>query len=107
MKLLYTALPLLLLLLLLLASDHFQATMAGSAFCNGKCKVRCSKASEQERCLKYCGLCCEECRCVPPGPTATRTGAHATATSSRATAAGGAPSAPRSVSRVPTYVIHV
>ncbi|OAY79568.1 Snakin-1 [Ananas comosus] len=61
MKLLYTTLPLLLLLLLLLlASDHFQATMAGSG-------VRCSKASEQERCLKYCGLCCEECRCVPPG----------------------------------------
>ncbi|KAG1347907.1 Peamaclein [Cocos nucifera] len=41
--------------------------MAGSPLCDSKCKVRCSKASFQDRCLKYCGLCCEECGCVPSG----------------------------------------
>ncbi|KAJ8476269.1 hypothetical protein OPV22_019996 [Ensete ventricosum] len=55
------------LLLVLFASSCLQATMAGSAFCESKCKVRCSKASVQVRCLKYCGLCCEQCRCVPSG----------------------------------------
>ncbi|XP_074586067.1 peamaclein-like [Curcuma longa] len=56
------------LLLLLLASSHLQATMAAaSAFCGGKCKVRCSKASVMDRCLKYCGMCCMDCHCVPSG----------------------------------------
>nr|GMD89163.1 casein kinase II subunit alpha-2-like [Ipomoea batatas] len=30
-------------------------------------RVRCSKAGMMDRCLKYCGLCCEECNCVPSG----------------------------------------
>ncbi|WOL02574.1 peamaclein-like [Canna indica] len=64
MKPLHTVLA---LLLILFTSSYLQAAMAGSAFCGSKCKVRCSKASVQDRCLKYCGLCCEQCRCVPSG----------------------------------------
>ncbi|ONK75890.1 uncharacterized protein A4U43_C03F21650 [Asparagus officinalis] len=64
MKKLSPALP---LLFLLLTCSCLRAAMAGSAFCDGKCKVRCSKASVQDKCLQYCGLCCEECHCVPPG----------------------------------------
>ncbi|XP_072952444.1 peamaclein-like [Typha angustifolia] len=66
MKSLSTTLTLL-LLLSLVTSSFLQTSMASSAFCNGKCKVRCSKASVKDRCLKYCGLCCEECHCVPSG----------------------------------------
>ncbi|KAG2663526.1 hypothetical protein I3760_16G034400, partial [Carya illinoinensis] len=32
-----------------------------------KCGERCAKAGVQERCLKYCGICCEKCQCVPSG----------------------------------------
>ncbi|KAF5739457.1 hypothetical protein HS088_TW12G00663 [Tripterygium wilfordii] len=60
-------LPTLLLLSLLFLYSFFEVTMAGSGFCDGKCKVRCSKAGLQERCLKYCGICCEKCKCVPSG----------------------------------------
>ncbi|WOK94277.1 peamaclein-like [Canna indica] len=47
----------------------FTSSMARSAagFCDSKCKVRCSKASLQDRCLKFCGLCCKACKCVPSG----------------------------------------
>ncbi|XP_039137349.1 peamaclein-like [Dioscorea cayenensis subsp. rotundata] len=54
-------------ILVLFTSAYLQAAMAGSAFCDSKCKVRCSKASAQDRCLKYCGICCKECNCVPSG----------------------------------------
>ncbi|KAJ8638372.1 hypothetical protein MRB53_012639 [Persea americana] len=54
-------------LVLLLSFSYLQVTMAGSDFCDSKCKVRCSKAGVQDRCLKYCGICCEECKCVPSG----------------------------------------
>ncbi|KAK6915209.1 Gibberellin regulated protein [Dillenia turbinata] len=40
---------------------------AGSSFCDEKCAYRCSKAAYNDRCLKYCGICCEECHCVPSG----------------------------------------
>ncbi|WOL12639.1 peamaclein-like [Canna indica] len=55
------------LLLLLFTSSYLQAAMAGSAFCESKCKVRCAKAGVMDRCLNYCGMCCEECKCVPSG----------------------------------------
>ncbi|ONK59931.1 uncharacterized protein A4U43_C08F12420 [Asparagus officinalis] len=55
------------ILLLLFTSSFLQVTMAGSAFCDSKCKVRCSKAGVQKRCLYFCGICCEKCHCVPPG----------------------------------------
>ncbi|CAN6990958.1 unnamed protein product [Brassica rapa subsp. trilocularis] len=28
---------------------------------------RCAKAGFQDRCLKYCGICCRQCKCVPSG----------------------------------------
>ncbi|CDP01230.1 unnamed protein product [Coffea canephora] len=57
----------LLLLALVLNSSFIPATMAGSSFCDSKCGVRCSKAGVQDRCLKYCKICCQECNCVPSG----------------------------------------
>ncbi|XP_075652107.1 peamaclein-like [Castanea sativa] len=56
-----------LLVCLVLSSSFFEATMAGSSFCDSKCQVRCSKAGVHDRCLKYCGICCEKCQCVPSG----------------------------------------
>ncbi|KAL5210541.1 hypothetical protein ABZP36_006164 [Zizania latifolia] len=55
------------LLLLLVASSSLQVSMAGSAFCDSKCQVRCSKASRHDDCLRYCGVCCTKCHCVPSG----------------------------------------
>ncbi|XP_059630239.1 peamaclein [Cornus florida] len=56
------------LLIALVASSSFAETaMEGSSFCDSKCAVRCSKAGRQDRCLKYCGICCEKCNCVPSG----------------------------------------
>nr|GMD93857.1 peamaclein-like [Ipomoea batatas] len=57
----------LLLATLVLTSSFINPTHADSDFCDSKCKVRCSKAGMMDRCLKYCGLCCEECNCVPSG----------------------------------------
>ncbi|KAK6116263.1 hypothetical protein DH2020_049985 [Rehmannia glutinosa] len=63
----------LLLLTLVLNSSFPQTTMASSishlweGYCDKKCGERCSKAGIQDRCLKYCGICCEECNCVPSG----------------------------------------
>ncbi|CAJ1973444.1 unnamed protein product [Sphenostylis stenocarpa] len=31
------------------------------------CTQRCAKAGFQNRCLKFCGICCEKCNCVPSG----------------------------------------
>ncbi|KAJ9674273.1 hypothetical protein PVL29_023682 [Vitis rotundifolia] len=56
-----------LLVSLVLSSSFVQNTMADSSFCDSKCAVRCSKAGVKDRCLKYCGICCEECKCVPSG----------------------------------------
>ncbi|KAA8537822.1 hypothetical protein F0562_027598 [Nyssa sinensis] len=56
---------------LVLSSSLLQTTIAavapGSSFCDSKCGERCSKAGLKDRCLKYCGICCEECKCVPSG----------------------------------------
>lgn len=35
--------------------------------CDSKCGVRCLNAGVKDRCLKYCGLCCQQCNCVPSG----------------------------------------
>ncbi|XWS41818.1 hypothetical protein CRYUN_Cryun17cG0115700 [Craigia yunnanensis] len=37
------------------------------SFCDSKCEERCSKAGLKDRCLKYCGICCRDCNCVPSG----------------------------------------
>ncbi|KAL5706989.1 Snakin-1 [Ranunculus cassubicifolius] len=71
-------LPALLLISLLLSSSSFLDFTHGAAapgtnkspapgFCNSKCKARCAKAGMKDRCLKYCGICCQECKCVPSG----------------------------------------
>nr|GMC50626.1 peamaclein [Ipomoea batatas] len=39
----------------------------GSSFCDSKCAVRCSKSGRPDRYLKYCGICCDKCHCVPSG----------------------------------------
>ncbi|KAL9224751.1 hypothetical protein vseg_000760 [Gypsophila vaccaria] len=64
MKLLFVTL---LLISLILASTVVEQVDAQSAMCSSKCKVRCSKASVQDRCLKYCNICCSKCKCVPSG----------------------------------------
>ncbi|WVZ59822.1 hypothetical protein U9M48_009917 [Paspalum notatum var. saurae] len=64
------AIPLLLLLLLVAAAPWLQTGDAAPGFCSGKCSVRCGRASPRARgaCMRSCGLCCEECNCVPTGP---------------------------------------
>ncbi|ESQ42360.1 hypothetical protein EUTSA_v10015142mg [Eutrema salsugineum] len=53
---------------LLLTSSLFMLSTADSSPCGGKCNMRCSKAGRQDRCLKYCNICCEKCNnCVPSG----------------------------------------
>ncbi|KAF8404932.1 hypothetical protein HHK36_009827 [Tetracentron sinense] len=42
-------------------------TMADPSNCHDKCGERCAKAGVMDRCVKYCGICCEECKCVPSG----------------------------------------
>ncbi|XP_077233407.1 peamaclein-like isoform X2 [Tasmannia lanceolata] len=59
-------------LMLILSLSYLEATMADSVgvdsgFCASKCNKRCSKASVVDRCVKYCGICCGECKCVPSG----------------------------------------
>ncbi|KAG6399471.1 hypothetical protein SASPL_140952 [Salvia splendens] len=56
------------LVVAVILSSNFLESMAttdSSKCC--KCGVRCSKAGLKKRCLKYCGICCEECKCVPSG----------------------------------------
>ncbi|XP_044360570.1 peamaclein, partial [Triticum aestivum] len=39
----------------------------------GKCAVRCARSrAKRGACMKYCGLCCEECACVPTGRSGSR-----------------------------------
>ncbi|KAG6400331.1 hypothetical protein SASPL_137157 [Salvia splendens] len=57
----------LLLLTLFLTSSIVDAAIADSSDCDEKCGVRCAKAGVKDRCLKYCGICCAECKCVPSG----------------------------------------
>ncbi|EXB76655.1 hypothetical protein L484_011500 [Morus notabilis] len=52
-----------------LSSSFFYPSTAyfQSGFCEDKCTTRCSKAGVLDRCMKYCGICCEQCMCVPSG----------------------------------------
>ncbi|XP_057964055.1 peamaclein-like [Malania oleifera] len=58
---------------ILLSSSFLEPTMAAAAeavvspFCGKKCGDRCVNAGYKDRCLKYCGICCEKCKCVPSG----------------------------------------
>ncbi|KAI4318767.1 hypothetical protein MLD38_032436 [Melastoma candidum] len=52
---------------LLISSGFMQSGDAYTGLCARKCSGRCSRAGFADRCMKYCNLCCEECRCVPSG----------------------------------------
>ncbi|GAU15022.1 hypothetical protein TSUD_48170 [Trifolium subterraneum] len=54
---------------LLLCSSFFELSVAyeDSFYCGNKCSDRCSKAGVNDRCVKYCKICCQECKCVPSG----------------------------------------
>ncbi|KAH7520276.1 hypothetical protein FEM48_Zijuj08G0126800 [Ziziphus jujuba var. spinosa] len=60
---------------LLLSSSCLQITMAvaepptlaAPSFCDSKCEERCANAGMQDRCKRYCGICCQQCNCVPSG----------------------------------------
>ncbi|KAI7744988.1 hypothetical protein M8C21_003890 [Ambrosia artemisiifolia] len=45
----------------------------GTLGCDEKCGKRCANAGYNERCLKYCGICCGKCQgCVPSSPYADK-----------------------------------
>ncbi|MCO5577621.1 hypothetical protein L7F22_031452 [Adiantum nelumboides] len=44
----------------------------GPKWCEGKCKYRCSKTFRFKLCYKYCLICCNKCKCVPPGTAGNR-----------------------------------
>ncbi|KAL8459529.1 hypothetical protein ACS0TY_036864 [Phlomoides rotata] len=54
------------------AESTMSNDIIGSNFCDSKCGVRCSKAGRQDRCLKYCGICCQKCNCVPSGTSGNK-----------------------------------
>ncbi|KAK7313711.1 hypothetical protein VNO77_38906 [Canavalia gladiata] len=35
--------------------------------CSSKCAQRCAKAGMKDRCMRFCGICCNKCKCVPFG----------------------------------------
>ncbi|XP_047306466.1 peamaclein-like isoform X2 [Impatiens glandulifera] len=55
------------LVISLMIASSFMYIVVDDAFCDPKCKVRCSKAGRMDRCLEYCGICCRDCHCVPSG----------------------------------------
>ncbi|XP_051124350.1 peamaclein-like [Andrographis paniculata] len=65
---------LLVALVLVLISSQAEAQTSSqlSSFCDQKCGERCAKAGAKDRCLKYCGICCEDCHCVPSGTYGNR-----------------------------------
>ncbi|KAJ7566247.1 hypothetical protein O6H91_02G094100 [Diphasiastrum complanatum] len=40
--------------------------------CASACNYRCSKASLHKRCIKYCNICCGNCKCVPSGTSGNK-----------------------------------
>nr|QLH55403.1 snakin 2 [Ocimum basilicum]QLH55406.1 snakin 2 [Ocimum basilicum] len=57
----------LLVLAIVLSSILVDPTSAESDYCSKNCKMRCAAAGVMDRCLKYCGICCAKCKCVPSG----------------------------------------
>ncbi|KAL7156905.1 hypothetical protein ABFS83_02G040500 [Erythranthe nasuta] len=61
----------LLLFALLLSNTFIEATTDQSYdsvnYCASSCDLRCARAGVKDRCLKYCGICCDKCKCVPSG----------------------------------------
>ncbi|KAI3785121.1 hypothetical protein L1987_44233 [Smallanthus sonchifolius] len=69
---------------LLIIALHFTTTVAVSLSgapvsspskfgCDKKCELRCSRSGFRDKCLKFCGICCDKCNgCVPSGPYADK-----------------------------------
>ncbi|KAE9589360.1 hypothetical protein Lal_00000058 [Lupinus albus] len=59
----------LLLCSLILSFFYLEPAIAyeDTSYCSKKCSDRCIVAGVKDRCLKYCGICCAECKCVPSG----------------------------------------
>ncbi|KAK7313775.1 hypothetical protein VNO77_38973 [Canavalia gladiata] len=38
-----------------------------SDMCSSKCAQRCAKAGMKDRCMRFYGICCSKCKCVPSG----------------------------------------
>ncbi|KAL2933205.1 Gibberellin-regulated protein 8 [Bienertia sinuspersici] len=49
------------------AASQPPAQASGGGFCNSKCSGRCALKGVHSRCMKYCMMCCDKCRCVPSG----------------------------------------
>ncbi|GFP88609.1 snakin-1, partial [Phtheirospermum japonicum] len=41
--------------------------LCAANYCGTNCNARCAVAGVKDRCLKYCGICCTICKCVPSG----------------------------------------
>ncbi|KAL3614266.1 Snakin-1 [Castilleja foliolosa] len=58
----------LVLFTIIVSNSFIQPTMSQSTNeCGSKCDARCAAAGMKDRCLKYCGICCSICKCVPSG----------------------------------------
>ncbi|KAL6514190.1 Snakin-1 [Orobanche hederae] len=63
----------LLLSAILLSNSFIQPTMSQSSdYCEKRCDSRCAVAGVKDRCLKYCGICCAKCKCVPSGTSGNK-----------------------------------
>ncbi|KAI5071340.1 hypothetical protein GOP47_0013591 [Adiantum capillus-veneris] len=60
------------------AHEELESMMTGRRMpgrpmaCEQKCKYRCSKSSRYKLCFKDCCICCNKCKCVPPGTAGNR-----------------------------------
>ncbi|KAK4766790.1 hypothetical protein SAY87_008432 [Trapa incisa] len=56
-----------LVLFVVSTADYLPPAASPPSLCDTKCETRCSNAGMKDRCLKYCGICCNLCKCVPSG----------------------------------------
>ncbi|XP_057819657.1 cypmaclein isoform X2 [Cryptomeria japonica] len=42
-------------------------TDPGTVDCPSKCDARCALARRADRCIQYCMICCDKCKCVSSG----------------------------------------
>ncbi|KAK9756064.1 hypothetical protein RND81_01G070800 [Saponaria officinalis] len=38
-----------------------------AGFCDTKCAYRCQKWGVHSKCMHFCKMCCDKCKCVPSG----------------------------------------
>nr|UYE91513.1 snakin 2 [Mentha longifolia] len=56
-----------LVIMAILWSNTLVSAQDYTGYCSDNCKARCARAGVADRCLKYCGICCAKCKCVPAG----------------------------------------